>query len=289
MSLRIDDEDRYWHDHEHDENMGWWRFASPLKYVLILLGAVILIVGGWYLFFNVRPIQSQSIPLIRADQTPYKIPSDDKSVSSVQNQDKLVYERLQSNPEVAHVEHILPEPEPVAEIIPPVQLVDEEDPVKMVPQYPDVEHVPEAVAQQFENLPEETNLMAEEDPVLEEEDPISALISKASVEENGVANDSPQEEKKVEAKKEEKVTGGVQIQLGSLKSKEDAEDEWKRLSKKHANVLGKLKHSVQKVDLGAEKGVFHRLRVGHFTTREKAKVACSALKEKGVECLVVTP
>lgn len=78
---------------------------------------------------------------VRADQTPSQIPSEDNSVTSVQNQDKLVYERLQPSPANDHVEHILPEPEPIAELPPPVQIAEAEktgDVLQMKPQYPDV-------------------------------------------------------------------------------------------------------------------------------------------------------
>lgn len=291
MSLHIDDEDRYWHAQEEHEDRGWWRFASPLRYVLYLLVAVVLVVGIWYLFFDQPHHHSESVPLIRADQSAYKIPSDDKSVTSVQNQDKLVYERLQTSPASDHIEHILPEPEPIAALPAPVQMAEAEesgDIVKMVPQYPDVENVSESVAVKLEDLPEETSLMAEEEPqVIEEEDPISALIAQASDDDAPAIEKVSAKEEVTEETPEPQATGNFQIQLGSLKSKDEAEGEWKRLSKKHSEILGNKKHTVQKVDLGAEKGMFYRLRAAGFKSKEKAKAACKTINEQKGSCSVV--
>ena len=292
MSLHIDDEDRYWHTQEEHEDRGWWRFASPLRYVLYLLSAILLVIGIWYLFFDSPHHHSQSVPLIRADKSPYKIPSDDKSVASVQNQDKLVYERLQASLASDHIEHILPEPEPIVELPAPAQLDTEERAdanIKMVPQYPDVENISESVAFKLEDFPVETSLMAEEESLsIEEDDPISSLIAQTTREESETEITKISAKEDIKEESESQTAGTVQIQLGSLKSKDEAEAEWKRLSKKHAEILGQKKHTVQKVDLGAEKGIFYRLRAVGFKSKEKAKAACKAINDQKGSCSVVS-
>lgn len=291
MSLHIDDEDRYWHSHEESEDRGWWRFASPLRYVVYLLGLIILVVGIWYLFFDKPTRHSDLVPMVRADQSPYKIPSEDTSVASVQNQDKLVYERLQTSPAADHLEHILPEPEPIAALPAPIQISEAEntgDLVKMMPQYPDVENVPESVAVKLDDLPEESSLMAEnEAQILEEDDPISALISQTSNDEEEPSIEKVSAREEVIEEPKPQATGSIQIQLGSLKSKDEAEGEWKRLSKKHAEILGNKKHTIQKVDLGSEKGIFYRLRSAGFQSKDKAKAACKMINEQKGSCSVV--
>ena len=79
------------------------------------------------------------------------------------------------------------------------------------------------------------------------------------------------------------------IQLAALRSHERAETEWKRLRKAYPDLLGSLKLSVMRVDLGEDKGVFYRLRAGPFDDKAKAKDRCSKLSQHNVGCLVIRP
>lgn len=99
-------------------------------------------------------------------------------------------------------------------------------------------------------------MVEEERQVTEDDDPISALIARASAEEEP----APKKASANGEKAGSQATGNFPIQLGSFKSKDEAEREWKRLSKKHASILGRRKPTIQKVDLGADKGIFFRLQ-----------------------------
>jgi TPR repeat protein len=79
---------------------------------------------------------------------------------------------------------------------------------------------------------------------------------------------------------------GVRIQLASLPSEELAWKAWKDMSGKYSTQLTGLTAIVQPADLGA-KGTFYRVQTGPFDTVAKAQERCSAMKQAGLDCLVV--
>jgi cell division septation protein DedD len=261
MTFVPDREDRLWRESARE---GRFRISTPLWYAIFVTLLVVLLIGLWYLFVPMRQgVDKVEIPLIRADETAYKIKAEDQGVPSVKHQDKLVYGRIRGDKNEALVEHILPDPEPPEAL----------ETLKMVEQYqPDDLEVEKVIESEDSSpKPEETvsSLIASIEDLIEEEPPGQKQVSKKQ---------SPEKQS---------AKGTVFIQLGSLKSHDLAESEWDRLSKKHKDIFGNLKPMIQKVDLGEEQGIYHRLRTGPFDTSEKAATACASLKERKVECLVI--
>lgn len=254
MKLGPQDDDRLWRE---EEARGWFRFASPLRYVMFLIILVAVLVGLWYLIAPSRQWYNKTdLPLIRADQAPYKIKVAHQGVPSVQHQDKLVYGRIRADENGPTAEHILPGPE-----APLVHFTEQDPPLKMVDQYEPEDREPD-------NRVESTEKVAQ------------AKVSAVSSIEDLLEENS--EEKKALEVKEKSF-----IQLGSLKSYELAEAEWKRLLKRHPDILRGLEPLIQKVDLGEEQGIYYRLRAGPFESATKVSEACDNLKTQKVECVVV--
>lgn len=263
MTFYVSDEDRFWQQPQPRE---WFPFPNPLRFVIFLFLLIGLIVGAWYIFHSFRRSPNPAeLPLIRADDSPYKMKAEDKGIPGISHQDKLVYGRIRADKQVAPVEHILPDPESPATL---GQLKEAPETVQMVEQY-----VPEDVV--LEKVAEISSEPAQQ--AAPSIDSIEALIEKTTPTEKPTTT-----KKSVPAKK-----GKILIQLGSLKSHDLAEAEWSRVSKKYKDILGGFEPKIQKVDLGAEEGIYHRLRTGPFETVEKAQAACAALKEKKVGCLVI--
>jgi cell division septation protein DedD len=84
------------------------------------------------------------------------------------------------------------------------------------------------------------------------------------------------------------AASGYRIQLASVGDRQAAENEWRRLSRANADVLGRLTSNIVAVDLPG-KGTFHRLSAGPFADRGAAAEACEALKKRKVGCFVVAP
>ena len=79
------------------------------------------------------------------------------------------------------------------------------------------------------------------------------------------------------------------IQLAAARSEEAVESEWNNLRRRHVDLLGELQLQIMKIDLGATKGVFYRLRAGPLSDEPTAKTLCERLKQRKLGCLVVKP
>ncbi|MEX2311561.1 MAG: SPOR domain-containing protein [Rhodospirillales bacterium] len=79
------------------------------------------------------------------------------------------------------------------------------------------------------------------------------------------------------------------IQLAAARNEEAVEAEWNNLRRRHVDLLGDLQLQVMKIDLGATKGVFYRLRAGPLADEPTAKALCERLKQRKLGCLVVKP
>ena len=77
------------------------------------------------------------------------------------------------------------------------------------------------------------------------------------------------------------------VQVGSFRSDEAAQVGWRRLAKRHSEILDRMPHRVAKADLGAAKGIYYRLQVGAFNSRARADELCRKLKAQRQDCLIV--
>ena len=75
-------------------------------------------------------------------------------------------------------------------------------------------------------------------------------------------------------------SGNFFVQVGARNVQEDAMKAFAVMQQKYASVLGNYQPSVRKVDL-AEKGIWYRLRVGPFTSKDDAEKLCNDLKTAG--------
>jgi hypothetical protein len=76
------------------------------------------------------------------------------------------------------------------------------------------------------------------------------------------------------------------IQLASYKSEADALAGFEQLRHQHGQIVGSLRPSVQKTELGAS-GTFYRLHLGSFASKQAAKNACTSLLAAGErDCIV---
>jgi len=78
------------------------------------------------------------------------------------------------------------------------------------------------------------------------------------------------------------VPGQYLVQIASLRSYEEAEAAWNKISAKHSFLRGSL-YDIKRADLG-EKGIYYRLRVDGISSRDQAKVICDKLKSNGQAC-----
>ena len=87
------------------------------------------------------------------------------------------------------------------------------------------------------------------------------------------------------------ATGEFRVQLGSFRVATSAWRAWEEVKSKHGELFQPYTASVETVDLGAEQGKWHRLRVGSLPSRSAAEALCAALGREAepIPCLPVPP
>ncbi len=81
-------------------------------------------------------------------------------------------------------------------------------------------------------------------------------------------------------------TGTFQVQLLASRSDTAARAAWDKIKASSPALYNGAELMVQRADLGA-KGIFYRVRLGSFQTREAAKSFCDDVKNTGKDCIVV--
>jgi cell division septation protein DedD len=66
---------------------------------------------------------------------------------------------------------------------------------------------------------------------------------------------------------------------------EDARSSYASMQQRFSSVLGKLDPVIQQADLG-DKGIYYRVRVGPWASRDDAIQVCESLKAAGGNCYV---
>lgn len=84
-------------------------------------------------------------------------------------------------------------------------------------------------------------------------------------------------------------TNAYRVQLLAARSQSGAEAEWRRIRSENKDLLGNLALNLTRVDLGKDKGIYYRVRVGPLADEAAAKTLCARLKQRKQGCLVVRP
>jgi hypothetical protein len=70
-----------------------------------------------------------------------------------------------------------------------------------------------------------------------------------------------------------------------VRSEDAARQEWERVKRKNADLLGTLSATPIRSDLG-DKGVYYRIQTGPVADQAAAERICSELKQRSVGCIV---
>jgi hypothetical protein len=269
----------------------------------------LVIVGGvaWYALKG--GVMDRLVPgepeIVEADPTPYKIKPENPGGMQVENQDKLVYDRVAKGAAPNRVENLLP---------------PAEEP-KAPPQKPQVAAAPEPEKKELEALVKTTQEPAKVPvPAPAPEAPKPAQVAEAKPEPPkpaeapkpatdplvaavAAATGKPVEIPKAEAPAETKpaetntaavtpaaapVAGAFQVQLVSVPSEEAANSEWKRITRRHQDLFASLSPNVTKAEL-PEKGTVYRLRAGPLADKAAADALCASLAAERTGCIVIKP
>ena len=239
------------------------RFGMVLT-LLVLIGSSAG--AGWYFYGDTLLAGGDGeVPVIRAADGPVKVRPDNPGGMAIPDRDKLVYERLRGSEEELRVERLLPRPE--MPLTPPAPETEPAEPAKIVP-------VEKQVAEPIVN-PATIPRIEDEVKVTPPPAPAAPAPVPPKPKARSVA---PVDQVKV-----------YRVQLAAVRTSEAAGSEWARLKKKNGDLLDALTLNVIKIDLGADKGIFYRLRAGPLATEVAAKKLCDQLSARKIGCLIVRP
>lgn len=238
--------------------------------VAVALGGFSAIV--WYSFTKDQGDGADSlVPLIKAENTPIKVRPEKPGGMEVPNQDKLVYSRMNPGELPPPVEKLLPLPEtPVAKPTAPPEdgSAGTATEVAQAPSTAPKDEAPPAPKAKAKSAP----ALPAPEIAAGGKDKTEETVAKAGAQ---LALIAP-------------AGGGYAIQLVALRSRDRAEEHWRKLQKTHGDLLGQLTHTVVTADLG-NRGTFYRLRAGRLTDKAAAERLCAKLALRKVGCLVVKP
>jgi cell division protein FtsN len=73
------------------------------------------------------------------------------------------------------------------------------------------------------------------------------------------------------------------VQLASSRSEEYIRRDWSDYQQRYSNIFDGLNASVERAEIGEEKAVWYRLRVGPFASAAAAKELCAKLASRNVK------
>lgn len=228
-----------------------------LPMLLLTMVAMALFAGGLYFAYTqgtrhaAGPAKAEGVPLLRADQRPTKIKPDQPGGMAIPDQNVSLYNEKPGGPAV---EKLLPAPEqPLPRPAPPPPQTTKE-PAKSATTQPVPNAAPSAEA------------------------PPAPVPEPATPTANAIAKPAPAELAPAAA-------GRIHLRLGSLRSPDAAREEWARLKRENADLLGTLKAVAIRTDLG-DKGIYYRIQAGSFGDAASAERLCDELKRRNFGCIL---
>lgn len=280
------------------------RAGHRLRSWVLIGGAVIAvgaIVAAGLHFVGGRKGGGLGVPVIKADDRPIKTRPDDRGGMQVPNQDKLVYERMDSAGEgEPKVERLLPQPEsakapPKTISVPPLSAE------------PPPANIPPAAAQRPAPIPPKPG-----EPPAPKTAPaakVAAQPMEASpippayqpVQERAAAPAQPEHMAPAVVAQAPRAappppapvpattakapaSGEFVVQLGAVRAADQADKEWARIQKANADLLGALKSDIVRVELPG-KGTFWRVRAAPLS-EQAARQLCAELTARSQGCIV---
>ena len=254
---------------EEEQDRRGWLFLAASAVVFVLFVAVV------YNTFQLGVRERGQSPVITADVEPYRVAPDEPGGYEAPDQDLSAYELREGGGDTedttpAPVRPVVEEPVSTAgDSLPALQVeTADADRMDMLASESEASEPrraePEAEVPSPQPAPRFAASEVEPEPEIEMAPPPAAtdLAAVASL-----------------------SSGPYVAQIGAFRSQADAEAGWLAFTGRFPELARGRAPDIQRADLG-ERGVFHRLRVAAFATREDASAFCASLDARGQACLV---
>jgi hypothetical protein len=243
-------------DPEHEPRAGFLK--RGFRWFVVVL--VVALAGGLAVWVVTGPAPNKP-KLIASDNLPDRRAPEDQS-SLVPNQDQPIYEQVSPGHETDRGQELLKEPEKPMDQTAVKAQAEAQD--RLRAQNPNSEQVAEAGKPEAVPTTKPTGTAPPPSP------PLS--IPKIPLD---TTPPSP-------------PTQDVKIQVASVRTPEQAEAEWKRVSGRHPDLLSRLIPSYDRFD-SQSGATYYRVQGGPLPDKELANLLCAQLEARKVDCIVVSP
>lgn len=213
--------------------------------IYISIAAIILILFALFLYSSESTKQNGEIPFIKADKNPVKIKPEEGSDITASKYDPI-YDQIKSQKYNTSSAVLAPPPEE------PIIIESNGD-----------DNITQIVSNNIAKEPE--------------------IIEKKSVQKKLVIVDIASDNNS--NTKIQKRNPQIYAQVASSRNKEDAEKEFRRISKNHPKILKGLGYRIEKFDI-KNKGRYYKLLVGPLENAGKAQLVCKKLIGSGISCII---
>jgi cell division protein FtsN len=273
--------DRRFHgDFMYDATLDDEEGGSTRSPLFIILTALVLTAFGAVVYVAYQQGRTQgdrgAPPIITAEQGPIRIQPENPGGVEVPDQDKLIYERI-AGAETEPTESGLAAPPETPQDIPASEPAVVEGSTAPLESPGAAEEGDNVLAADVATAAPSAEQVAAEKAAKEQ---AAAITSEIEAIDPGAADAA--------AASASATSGAFVVQIGAFKEDSEAAGQWQAFKKKNADLTGSLKPDIKRVDLGA-KGVWYRLRVGPFETKQNAVAFCEVLRTRGGACNLTAP
>ncbi len=232
--------------------------------------------------------QNAPIPLIEAEKQHYKIKATNDDQSQVANLDKEFFNNITKNAKQKN-EKLLPISEAP---IDKTQLAPE---TQEVTAYPLQQNSGDKLSNDEKTTPLSSENQASAFAILEQQSQDLAQTDsqhKAEAEISKLNEDTKAKklltDHEIKKPQQQKHKNKYRIQIASFYSKKEALEYLRHLKHHRADLIGDLVSQIEQHTM-PNAGMFFRVQLGVFTTRNEAKKTCSKLNAAKIDCFVVEP
>ena len=253
------------------------RRAQPLlifcSFIFVPVLAIIFL--WWYSWSD----EEYMVPLIKAPKDPYKVRPEIPGGMKILNKDMDIYNVLENRPEKPSTERLLAAPKDITSLTKPKLNIKNQK--EIAPSLGKLEEI----LNEKNTLEKTSNNKVKMINNENKNNFRTVQKNTSSVEKKSDKGIDLVTNKEV-AKLDNLGNQIFRVQLLSVRRKESAETEWKRLSKRYPKILSGLESYIVRADLGA-RGIYYRLQVGSFKDKAIATKVCAGLSQVKISCFVI--
>jgi cell division protein FtsN len=258
---------------------------SALRWVIAGLSLILFIAIICLTYsIGVGDAEKGAIPIIRSDGTAFKVRPDNPGGRKYPHQDLTIYNSFRDDISDKDVQ-FKKNPEKPIPFSPPEQAVStdtQNDSMKLMTVSETTEPDMKTSDVKSSHIKNTANGESEQE--------IKKIVTQSEVKPE-IKKPQPQiqptiQEKPVTATIKPVAQGNQSyLQIGAFRSESEALSAFQKTKSKFS-ILSGTSHNIVKADLGS-RGIYYRLRVGPFDSKQKSLDVCSHLKAKGQACLYI--